>query len=96
MQSILLRCILHFRQNEVSLGKYDVKVLNSNFLGKTRVLWTDLVLTIILIGGLLTVFVMGTVDSGGMSAVVQKAKDQDHFQQDSFSFTPTHQVSTLD
>ena len=65
------------------------------FAGKTRVLWTDLVLTMILIGGLLTIFVMGTVDSGGMSAVVHKAKIQDHFQRDSFSFRPTHQVREL-
>ena len=46
----------------------------------------------IILGGLLTIFVIGTVDSGGMSAVVQKAKIQDHFQRDSFSFRPTHQV----
>ena len=46
----------------------------------------------IILGGLLTIFVIGTVDSGGMSAVVQKAKIQDHFQRDSFSFRPTYQV----
>ena len=62
---------------------------------KTRVLWTDFVLTMIILGGLLTIFVIGTVDSGGMSAVVQKAKIQDHFQRDSFSFRPTHQVIKL-
>ena len=35
-------------------------------------MWTDLVLTLILIGGLLTLLVKGAVDSGGMSTVIEK------------------------
>lgn len=50
-------------------------------------------LTVILIGGFFTIFVTGSVDSGGMSAVIQKARDQHQFQQDSFSFNPTAQVN---
>jgi sodium-coupled monocarboxylate transporter 8/12 len=60
--------------------------------GKSRILWTDLVLTLILIGGLLTILVKGAVDSGGMSTVIEKAVQQNHFQQDSFSLDPTEQV----
>ena len=86
------------RSNKDMKGKISS---NRNFkadfflAAKTRVLWTDFVLTMIILGGLLTIFVIGTVDSGGMSAVVQKAKVQDHFQRDSFSFRPTHQVIKL-
>ena len=64
-----------------------------SLLGKSRLLWTDLALTVILLGGLLTILVTGSVDSGGMSAVIQKARGQHHFYQDSFSFNPTDQVS---
>jgi len=63
--------------------------------GKSRILWTDLVLTLILIGGLLTLLVKGAVDSGGMSTVIEKAVQQNHFQQDSFSFDPTEQDSYI-
>ena len=49
-------------------------------------------LTLILIGGFFAIFVTGSVDSGGMSAVISKAHLQDHFQQDTFSLNPTAQV----
>ena len=58
-------------------------------------MWTDLILTLILIGGLLTILIKGSIDSGGMSAIIEKAYRQDHFQQDSFSFDPTEQVRFL-
>ena len=58
-------------------------------------LWTDLALTLILIGGVLTIFISGSVDSGGSTAVLDMARDFRHFQQDSFSFVPTAQVSNF-
>ena len=63
--------------------------------GKSRLLWTDLALSLILIGGVLTIFISGSVDSGGSTAVLEMAKKLRHFQQDSFSIVPTAQVSNL-
>lgn len=73
----------------------NTRILKPYFLGKSRLLWTDLILTCLLIGGFLTIFVTGSVDAGGMSAVVQKAKNQDQFQGDSFSLDPTAQDSYI-
>ena len=60
--------------------------------GKSSLIWTDFVLSLIVIGGLLTAFVTGSVDLGGMSAVIEKARQQNHFHQDTFSFNPFAQV----
>ncbi len=52
-------------------------------------------LTLILLGGLLTIFVTGSVDAGGMSALIDRARRHNHFARDSFSFNPTSHVSLL-
>ena len=62
--------------------------------GKSRLLWTDLILALILLGGLITLVISGCLETGGAVAVIDKARRQNHFQLDSFSFNPTAQVST--
>ncbi|XP_063224315.1 sodium-coupled monocarboxylate transporter 2-like [Bacillus rossius redtenbacheri] len=48
--------------------------------GLKAVVWTDTLQTVVMFGGVLTVMVLGTVDVGGVSAVLQRSREGDRLE----------------
>ena len=57
-------------------GKNDVKLIYFFFpgKGKSRLLWTDVILSILIFVGLFIIFLLGLVENGGYRDLVDRAR----------------------